>query len=59
MKNKKLQLNDLKIKSFVTEVEKTDKIQGGALTPTVVDVTTCTRFSCGIRACTENVLQCF
>lgn len=58
MKNKKLQLNDLKIKSFVTEVEKKNEVKGGADLGTI-DVTFCTRYSCGIRACTENILHCF
>ncbi len=58
MKSKKLKLDDLKIKSFVTEIDKTESVKGGANLETI-DVTTCTRFSCGIRACTENILNCF
>jgi hypothetical protein len=57
MKNKKLQLNDLKIKSFVTEVDKKN-VKGGADLQTI-DLTLCTAASCGIRACTQNILNCF
>ncbi|MES2628470.1 MAG: pinensin family lanthipeptide [Bacteroidota bacterium] len=58
MKSNKLKLNDLKVKSFVTEIEKTEEVKGGLVIETI-DFTGCTRFSCGIKACTENILNCF
>jgi molybdate-binding protein len=57
MKKGKMQLNELKVKSFVTEVDKKN-VKGGADIQTL-DLTFCTRASCGIRACTENILHCF
>lgn len=59
MKQKiKLKLDDLKVKSFVTAVDKTETIKGGADLGTI-NVTMCTRLSCGIVACTQDVLNCF
>lgn len=57
---KKLELKDLKVQSFVTEIEKEQDVNGGAQS---LDLQFCTRLSCGIVACTDincthNVLDC-
>lgn len=52
---KKLKLNDLKVQSFVTEISKKEdkNILGGAKS-----LNQCTQLSCGIVACTRDIIHC-
>jgi hypothetical protein len=63
MKNK-LKLNDLKLQSFVTSIEKKEVLKGGIADPTKGYDTMgieqhCSNFTCGIVRCTFTVdLEC-
>ncbi|HEX4887996.1 MAG TPA: pinensin family lanthipeptide [Luteibaculaceae bacterium] len=55
---KRLSLQQIKVKSFVTAVEQPSQhqIMGGAQVQTGTNG--CTAMSCGIVACTRIILQC-
>jgi len=59
MKKKiKLNLEQVVVKSFITEIEKDERkeLKGGAQS---LDPGMCTHLSCGIVACTRDILNCF